>query len=325
MDNKLIVKDLNVEFKTLKGIASILRDVSFELKVHEVLGFAGESGCGKTMTSLAIIKLIPPPGKITSGNVLFEGSDLVKKSIKEMVEIRGRKISIVFQEPLTTLNPCFRVSWQLEEVLRLHYRNMSKNDRKDKIINILKNVGLSDIKKVMNSYPHQLSGGMRQRIVIAMAIICNPEIMIADEPTTALDVTIQAEILSLIKEIQEERKHLSVIFISHDINLLAERCDRIMIMYMGEILEIANSDDIINRPIHPYTVGLIGSTPRVSLVKKSFNYIKGDLPSVYSNIEGCSFYLRCNERDEACREIRPKLVNFGNIQDGHFVRCLKRV
>ena len=324
MDNKLMVKDLNVEFNTIKGKAKILRDVSFDLKVHEILGFAGESGCGKTMTSMSIIRLIPPPGKITGGNILFEEQDLVKKSIRKMVDIRGKKISIIFQEPLTALNPCYRASWQLEEILKLHFFDMNKKDRRKRIIKILEDVGFSDIKKVLSSYPHQLSGGMRQRIVIAMAIICNPQIMIADEPTTALDVTIQAEILSLIKKIQEERKQLSVILISHDINLLAERCDRIMIMYMGEILEVASSDDIINRPVHPYTIGLIGSTPRVSLTRKKFNFIKGELPSAYMDIKGCSFCNRCPEKDERCQNQRPEMINIGNGASEHLVRCFKR-
>jgi len=324
MDNKLSVKDLNVEFTTIKGKAKILRDVSFELKEHEMLGFAGESGCGKTMTSMSIIRLIPPPGKITRGSIIFEEKDLAQNSPREMVDIRGKKISIIFQEPLTALNPCYRVSWQLEEILKLHFPDMDKNERRKRTINILKNVGLSDIKKVLNSYPHQLSGGMRQRIVIAMAIICDPQIMIADEPTTALDVTIQAEILSLIKEIQEERKQLSVIFISHDINLLAERCDRIMIMYLGEILEVADSDDIINKPIHPYTRGLIGSTPRVSLSRKQFDFIKGELPSAYTDIEGCSFYNRCTEKDESCRQQKPELIDIGDGGKQHLVRCFKK-
>jgi len=324
MDYKLSVKDLNVEFNTIKGKAKILRDVSFQLKEHEILGFAGESGCGKTMTSMAIIRLIPPPGIITGGSIMFEGQDLLKKTVKQMVDIRGKKISIIFQEPLTALNPSYRVSWQLEEILKLHFPRMNSKERLERIENILKDVGLSDIKKVLSSYPHQLSGGMRQRIVIAMAIICDPQIMIADEPTTALDVTIQAEILSLIKKIQEGRKQLSVIFISHDINLLAERCDRIMIMYLGEILEIAESDEIINRPVHPYTRGLIGSTPRVSLTRKKFDYIRGELPSAYIDIEGCSFYNRCPEKDKKCLDHRPDMVDIGNGSSEHLVRCFKK-
>lgn len=321
MNEKLIVKDLEVEFNTIRGIAKILRGVSFSLEKHETLGFAGESGCGKTMTALAIMKLIPHPGKIVAGKIIFNNEDLTNKTTKEILRIRGKNISLVFQEPLTSLNPCFRIRWQLEEVLALHYPNLNKKEREERIIEILKNVGLSDIKKVLYSFPHQLSGGMRQRIIIAMAIICNPEIIIADEPTTALDVTIQAEILSLIKQIQEERKQLSLIFISHDINLLSERCDRIMIMYMGEIVEIARSEELINNPLHPYSIGLIGSTPRISSTRRKFNYIKGDLPDPYTDLIGCAYYSRCMVRDKMCSIRRPELTN---IDKEHSVRCFKR-
>jgi peptide/nickel transport system ATP-binding protein/oligopeptide transport system ATP-binding protein len=322
--DKLQVKDLRLEFPSFKGTAKILRDVNFNLKEGETLGFAGESGCGKTMTALSIIRLIPHPGKITSGSVMLFDEDLLKKTDKEMIDIRGKKISLIYQEPLTALNPCFSVKWQIEEVLRLHF-DLSKNERNEKIVDILNDIGLPDINKILNSYPHQLSGGMRQRIIIAMAIICNPEIMIADEPTTALDVTIQAEILSLIEKIQEERKKLSVIFISHDINLLAERCDRIMIMYMGEIVEIANTSELLNNPKHPYSIGLIGSTPRVSLKRRDFTFIKGDLPDTYEELPGCLFYSRCKFKDKKCLEKKPELVNVNGLDNEHLVRCFKKV
>ena len=241
MDEILKVKNLNLEFNTLEGKAKILRNLNFILKENEILGFAGESGCGKTMTSLSIMRLIPHSGRITSGEIIFNNHDLLKYNENDIRKIRGRKISMIFQEPLTSLNPCFNVRWQLEEVLNLHYPQLTKKERSKRIIDIVNNVGLPDVNKVLRSYPHQLSGGMRQRVVIAIAIISNPDIIIADEPTTALDVTIQAEILSLIENITKKIKKLSVILISHDINLLGERCDRIMIMYMGEIVEVASS------------------------------------------------------------------------------------
>lgn len=316
----LIVKDLKLHIESQGNILQILRGVDFNLYKNEILGFAGESGCGKTLTALSIMKLNPKNSKITQGSILFNNVDLLSKNEQEMAGIRGKNISLIFQEPLTALNPCFTVYWQIDEILRLHKPKLNRNERKEIIIKTLSDVKLTDINKVLKSYPHQLSGGMRQRIVIAMAIICKPDIIIADEPTTSLDVTIQREILNLIDKIIQELKKTSMILISHDINILTERCNRIMIMYLGEIVEVAEAKELFNNPMHPYTKGLIKSTPRVSLSKKGFGYIEGDISIVDSNIECCLFNPRCSEGKPICIYKKPQLKKITN-SNNHFVRC----
>ena len=314
----LEVKDLRTYFYTRDGVVRSVDGVSFSISEGETLAIVGESGCGKSVTSLSLLRLIPsPPGKIVSGSVLYHGKDLLKLSEDEMRDIRGDKISMIFQEPMTSLNPVLTVGRQISEVLELH-RHCTKEQAHERILELLKLVNISEPERRINEYPHQLSGGMRQRIMIAMALACDPEILIADEPTTALDVTIQAQILNLIRELRD-RTRAAIILITHDLGVVAEMAQRVVVMYAGRKVEEASVFDLFAKPMHPYTLGLLNSMPRLDdLSSKRLVEIPGMVPSMRTEIVGCAFAPRCSEASERCLIESPVLQDFGN---GHTVAC----
>lgn len=317
--NEIILRaeDLKVSFRSDSGVAWAIRGVSFQVEKGKVLGIVGESGSGKSITSLSIMRLIPKPnGKIESGSVYFHGEDLLRKSEKEMRKIRGNRIAMIFQEPMTSLNPVFKVGNQLGEALTLH-QSMRGKENTDKCLEILRSVRIPDPERVINMYPHELSGGMRQRVMIAMAMLCDPELMIADEPTTALDVTIQAQILQLLRELQQQ-KQMSVMFITHDLGVIAEIADRVAVMYAGRIVEEADVDDLIEHPVHPYTAGLIEAIPENYDSDKHFRSIPGSQPGVNAKTIGCAFAPRCDCATGECRAACPELKE---VLPGHTVRC----
>ncbi|THB63396.1 MAG: ABC transporter ATP-binding protein [Gammaproteobacteria bacterium] len=280
---------------------SVLDDVSFSLERGKTLGIVGESGCGKSVTSLSIMRLLPQPaGRVKSGQILFNGDDLLSLPFNEMRTVRGNKIAMIFQEPMTALNPVHKIGRQIMEIYKLHRPQLSKRERIADCLEILKRVGISAPEQRLNEYPHQLSGGMRQRVMIAMALVCKPDLLIADEPTTALDVTIQAQILDLIKELQREMG-MSVIFITHDLGVIAGICDSVAVMYAGRVVEHGDVRDIFNKPLHPYTKGLLNSIPRLETQSKSkLDTIEGTVPSLAEMPQGCRFYQRCSEAFDRC-------------------------
>lgn len=320
MGEKLLeVKNLSTYFYTDEGVVYALDDVSFDLNKGEALGIVGESGSGKSVTALSIIRLVQsPPGKIVAGEVLLEGDDLLKKTEKEMRRIRGEKVSMIFQEPMTALNPVFTVGRQIMESVLIH-QHKSKKEAREQAIEMLRLVGIPAPEKRIDDYPHQMSGGMRQRVMIAIALCCNPQLLICDEPTTALDVTIQAQILELIRDIRE-RLGTSVILITHDLGVVAQVTDRVMIMYAGKAMEYGTVREIFTSPRHPYTVALLKSIPVIEKKTERLNVIRGMVPSLSKRPEGCLFHPRCDEACELCRTERPELVM---MEDGRQVRCHK--
>ncbi len=314
----LEVKNLKTYFFTKKGVVKAVDDVSFEVREKEILGIVGESGAGKSITGFSILKAIDPPGKIVGGQILFKGEDLVPKSEDEMQKIRGNHISMVFQDPLTSLNPVFTIGYQLEEAIKVHNPDMSKEDVRQRAIELLRSVGIPSPEKRLKDYPHQFSGGMRQRVVIAIALANNPDLVIADEPTTALDVTIQAQVLNLMKRLSQERGS-SIILITHDMGVVAQMADRIAVMYAGKIVEVGPTEEIIFNPRHPYTIGLIRSIPKLSGKRgKKLYQIPGMMPSLLNLPPGCAFAPRCFCKTENCEKEVPELEKVG---DDHFVRC----
>ena len=320
MSDKLLeVKNLRTYFHTDDGVVKSVDDVSFEVKRGKTLGVVGESGCGKSITSLSIMQLVEiPPGKIESGEILYEGEELLKKSKDEMRKIRGGEIAMIFQEPMTSLNPVFTVGQQIMEALTLH-TDLDKAAAKERAIEMLKLVKIPLPEKRFNEYPHQLSGGMRQRVMIAMALSCNPKLLICDEPTTALDVTIQAQILDLINELKE-KLGTSIMMITHDLGVIAEVADDVMVMYAGKIVEYGDADAIFEHPKHPYTHGLMGCIPKLTDEDHArLSVIEGMVPSFDDMPKGCAFCPRCTEAKAICRERMPELVDV----DGQKVRCFK--
>jgi len=294
-------------------------DVSLSIEAGKTLGLVGESGCGKSVTAESIMGLVPmPPGRIAGGEVLFEGVDLLQLPESKMKKIRGNRISMIFQEPMTSLNPVFTVGDQVAEVFRLH-QGLSRRETRNKVIEMFHLVGIPAAELRITDYPHQMSGGMRQRVVIAMALACNPKLMIADEPTTALDVTIQAQILDLMNKLKEETG-ASILFITHDLGVIAEMAQNVAVMYAGKVMEEADVDTLFAEPKHPYTVGLMSSIPVLGREKKRrrLSTIPGVVPSLFKLSEGCLFNERCTEAREECRRIEPPIINLGN---GHMVRC----
>jgi peptide/nickel transport system ATP-binding protein len=314
----LEVKDLRTYFYTRDGVVRSVDGVSFSISEGETLAIVGESGCGKSVTSLSLLRLIPsPPGKIVSGSILFHGKDLLSLSEEEMRDIRGDKISMIFQEPMTSLNPVLTIGRQISEVLELH-RHCTKEEARTRILELLKLVNISEPERRIDEYPHQLSGGMRQRIMIAMALACDPEILIADEPTTALDVTIQAQILNLMRELRD-RTRAAIILITHDLGVVAEMAQRVVVMYAGRKVEEASVFDLFAKPMHPYTLGLLNSMPRLDDAStKRLVEIPGMVPSMKSEIIGCAFAPRCSMASERCIQESPVLKDYGN---GHWVSC----
>jgi len=314
----LEVKDLRTYFYTRDGVVRSVDGVSFSISEGETLAIVGESGCGKSVTSLSLLRLIPsPPGKIVSGSILFHGKDLLSLSDEEMRDIRGDKISMIFQEPMTSLNPVLTIGRQISEVLELH-RHCTKDEARTRILELLKLVNISEPERRIDEYPHQLSGGMRQRIMIAMALACDPEILIADEPTTALDVTIQAQILNLMRELRD-RTRAAIILITHDLGVVAEMAQRVVVMYAGRKVEEASVFDLFAKPMHPYTLGLLNSMPRLDDAStKRLVEIPGMVPSMKTEIIGCAFAPRCSVASEKCTQESPVLKDHGN---GHWVSC----
>jgi oligopeptide/dipeptide ABC transporter ATP-binding protein len=313
----LAVRNLSVKFKTSEGIVHAVRDVSFDVGPGEFLGIVGESGSGKSVTSLAIMRLIPnPPGSIEQGEILFEKNDLLKLPKKKMRAIRGNQIAMIFQEPMISLNPIHTAGQQVMEPLRLHTQS-SKKASSQRALELLQLVGIPAPEQRLKEYPHQLSGGMRQRVMIAMALACEPKLLIADEPTTALDVTIQAQILKLIKELQR-KTHAGVIMITHNLGVVAETCDRVAVMYTGNIVEKAHVKDLFSHPLHPYTEGLLQSIPRITANKTPLTPIQGMVPNPFHMPPGCSFHPRCPYVQDICRSEKPQLIEHST---GHTVRC----
>ena len=318
MAELLQVKDLQTSFFTPEGEVRAIDGVSFEIDEGKTIGLVGESGCGKSVTSLSIMRLIPsPPGKIVGGEIFYRGRDLLRLNNEQMRKIRGNEISMIFQEPMTSLNPVFTVGNQIGEAIRLH-QGLGKKETRQKTIEMLRLVKIADPESRVDSYPHQLSGGMRQRIMIAMALSCNPSLLIADEPTTALDVTIQAQILELMKELRQ-KIGMALLLITHDLGVVAEQADHVAIMYAGKIVERSNTRAIFNHPLHPYTVGLLNSLPGVGVLKKKrLDAIPGVVPSPLNLPSGCRFRDRCPRAADLCAQTEPQLVE---NEAGHTVAC----
>lgn len=312
----LDVKNVHTHFFTESGVIPAVDGVSFYVDKGEIIGIVGESGSGKSVTSLSIIDLIEEPGKITAGEVLFHGKDLVTTPEKEMEKIRGNDIAMIFQEPLTSLNPVLTIGRQITEAIRTH-QDMSKKQAKKRAIELLHKVRIPDAEQVYSSYPHLISGGMRQRVMIAMAISCEPKILIADEPTTALDVTIQAQIIQLLKELRHDIG-AAIILITHDLGVVAEMADRVVVMYGGKVVEQTDVHTLFKSPEHPYTQGLIRSTPRIHELNNELQSIKGNVPSPEKMPRGCKFNPRCEYAMDICFEKDPHLKT---IAEGHEVRC----
>jgi len=301
----LEVKNLKTEFISQEGSFRAVDDVSFSMRKGTTLGIVGESGCGKTLTSLSILRLIQNPGKIVGGQILFEGKDLMGLSQEEMRKVRGRDMTMIFQEPMSSLNPVFTVGEQMESVIRLHQPNLSPQEIKAKALHTFKLVNFPLAEEKYNQYPHQLSGGLQQRVLIGMAISCTPKLLIADEPTTALDVTIQAQILELMKKLKQELQ-LSLILITHDLSVISKMCDEVLVMYAGRIVESGRTSDIFQNPRHPYTRGLLDSM--------QFKAIPGSVPSLTNLPSGCRYSDRCQRRQEICTKKDPELVNVSKDQ-----------
>ena len=319
MEKLIEVKNLKTFFYTEAGVAKAVNNISFDILKGEVLGIVGESGSGKSVTSLSINRLIPePPGKIESGEILYNGINLLDLSYDEMCKYRGNHISMIFQEPMTSLNPVLKIRTQMNEIL-MHHDGMSEEEATKKSIEMLHSVGIVDPELRINDYPHQFSGGMRQRIMIAMSLQCNPALLIADEPTTALDVTIQAQILDLMMDLKDKRKDAAILLITHDLAVIAETCDRVIVMYGGVIQEIAPIEELFKNPVHPYTKALMDSIPKMDLKAKRLKALKGMVPSILELDDGCKLCSRFDPEECACKgtKVEPGLVE---VSKGHFAR-----
>jgi peptide/nickel transport system ATP-binding protein len=318
-DERLLeIKGLKISFFTDDGEIPAVDGVDFYINEGEILGVVGESGCGKSVTSLSIMGLLPKgTGRIVDGDIIFKGENLVHATEKRMKQIRGNEIAMIFQEPMTSLNPLFTIGKQLVEAIRIHTK-MSKKQARKRAIEMLKLVGLPRAEQIVDEYPHQLSGGMRQRVMIAMAMVCNPSLLIADEPTTALDVTIQAQILALMKELNKNFR-TSIMMITHDLGVVAEICDRVIVMYSGKIIEEGDVRTIFKNPKHPYTIGLIQSVPDIRAKKERLYSIPGNVPKPGAVRQGCRFAARCEYVFDRCFREDPELYKTGEC--GHRVRC----
>ncbi|CAM5783561.1 MULTISPECIES: ABC transporter ATP-binding protein [Brevibacillus] len=314
--NLLEVKHLQTHFKTEDGVVPSVNGVSFSVAKGETLAIVGESGCGKSVTSLSIMGLVAPPGEVVGGEIWLEGQNLLALSKKELRKLRGNKLSMIFQEPMTSLNPVFTIGNQLGEVFRQH-RQMDKKEARAHSIEMLEHVGIPNAEKIVDSFPHQLSGGMRQRVMIAMALACNPALLIADEPTTALDVTIQAQILELLKKLNKEFQ-TGVILITHDLGVVAEMADRVVVMYAGEVVEQADVFSLFAEPKHPYTKGLLGSLPKLDENREELDSIPGSVPNPLDMPGGCAFHPRCPAATEECKQNKPQLQE---VALNHLARC----
>jgi oligopeptide/dipeptide ABC transporter ATP-binding protein len=317
MERLLEIKNLRTSFRTEEGRVQAVDDVSLHIDQGEVVGLVGESGCGKTVTSLTILQLLAsPPAMIDGGQILFEGRDLLKVTPEQLRRIRGNDIAMIFQEPMTSLNPVFTIGNQLMEAIELH-QGLTGAALRERAIEMLRLVGIPRADEVIDEYPHRFSGGMRQRAMIAMALSCNPKLLIADEPTTALDVTIQAQILDLMQDLKE-KIHTAVLFITHDLNVIAEMADRVLVMYAGKVVESADVETLFHEPQHPYTQGLIGSRPAVDVEEERLPFIPGNVPNPLEMPGGCPFHPRCPHAMEICTEQMPQERE---LKRGHAVRC----
>lgn len=312
----LQVKDLHTSFFTDSGEVKAVNGVSFNLEAGKTLGIVGESGSGKSVTAYSIMQILADTGKIVSGEVLYKGEDITKWNKKQMQGFRGKKCSIIFQDPMTSLNPVFTIGNQLMEAILLH-TDRNKEQARERAIEMLTLVGVNEPEKRLKQYPHELSGGMRQRVMIAMALACQPQILIADEPTTALDVTIQAQILDLIRDLNQEM-NTSVVFITHDLGVVSELCDTVIVMYNGHIVEKAPTADIFREPLHPYTQGLLSAIPRITKERKPLSTIEGMVPNPVERIKGCRFWPRCPKACDRCRKEEPPVFSVGEDRQ---VRC----
>ena len=316
----LEVRDLRTYFFTRRGTVKAIDGVSFRVNCGEIRGVVGESGCGKSMTAMSILQLVDKPGKIVSGEIRFKGEDLVKKSRREMSKLRGKQISVIFQEPRSSLNPVFKVGNQLREVLHIHEELKREHEQK-KAVSQLREVGIPDPERRMDNYPHEMSGGMAQRVMIAMGMACAPDLLIADEPTTALDVTIQAQVLDLIRSLRDDH-NMAVLLITHDMGVVAEMTDNVTVMYAGTTVEEASTEDLFEEPLHPYTQGLIASIPVMGEVKDRLDVIPGTVPNLIDMPPGCRFAPRCRARIEhgleKCTVEEPPMFE---VKPNHFARC----
>lgn len=316
--NLVEFKNLKTYFHTSDGVVKAVNDVSFKIKEGETVCVVGESGCGKSVTAMSLMRLIPtPPGKIEGGEILFEGKDVLKLTEAEMRNIRGNDVSVIFQEPMTSLNPVFKVGDQICEAIVLHQK-LSKEAAAKKAIEVLKIIGIPRAEEIMEAYPHELSGGMRQRVMIAMAVSCNPKLLIADEPTTALDVTIQAQILDLMRDIKK-KLNTSILLITHDLGVVAEMADYVVVMYAGKVIEEAPVEELFKNPLHPYTVGLLKSKPVLNKETGNRLYsIPGQVPNPIGMPDNCYFSSRCDKCMKVCKEKQPHLIN---VNERHKVAC----
>ena len=318
-DILLSVKDLRTYFNVKEGLAKAVDGVSYNINHGETLGLVGESGCGKTVSALSILKLLDtPPAEFHSGQILFKDHDLLQMTEQELNTIRGRSISMIFQEPMTSLNPILSIGFQIDEVM-INHLDITAREARGRTIELLNMVGISLPQKRAKEYPHQLSGGMRQRIMIALALACDPELLIADEPTTALDVTIQAQILDIMLSLQE-KLNTSILLITHDLGVIAETADRVAVMYAGKIVEEADVRTIFQNPLHPYTQGLLNSVPKINKIDSAtrLQEIPGIVPNLCYLPEGCAFFNRCHVKEKICQLEKPRLLN---IENNHNVRC----
>lgn len=317
-ENALLeVNRLKTYFHTFRGVVKAVDDVSFSLNKGEILGLVGESGSGKSVTSFSILKLVEEPGMVEADSILFDGKDLSRLKEKEMTKIRGKDIAMVFQDPMTSLNPLYTIQKQMEEMLILHAPSMNGAQRKARCIELLQAVGISNPEERLKGYPHQFSGGMRQRVIIAIALATNPKLLIADEPTTALDVTIQAQILKLMKKLVQETG-AAMILITHDLAVVSEMVDKISVMYCGKLVETGSNRDVVCQSAHPYTEGLLNSIPKLREKRNRLDHIPGMVPNMFELPEGCYFAPRCKYCQEICQKEQPNMVDLG---EGHRVAC----
>ena len=314
--NTLEIKGLKTHFFTKRGVVPAVDGVDLTIPKGQIIGVVGESGCGKSMTAMSVMQLLQHPGRIVEGEILLDGENLVGKTKKEMCKIRGNDISMIFQEPMTSLNPVYTIGRQVSEAVLLHQK-VTPAEAKEMTIEIFRKVGIPEPEKRYNSYPHQLSGGLRQRVMIGMAMICHPKLMIADEPTTALDVTIEAQILHLMRELKNTTG-TSIMLITHNLGVVAEVCDYVYVMYAGKVMEAAPVHELFRNPSHPYTLGLLNSIPKVTYTRDRLYTIRGMVPNLQQLPSGCRFCPRCEKTMRACTQEMPELIDIGG---GHLVRC----
>ncbi|RLI45760.1 peptide ABC transporter ATP-binding protein [Candidatus Bathyarchaeota archaeon] len=313
----LSIRGLKTYFFTEDGVVRAVDYIDLDVNRSEIVGLVGESGCGKSTVALSILRLIPYPGKIVSGEIIFDGINLLTLNEDEMRKIRGGRISIIFQNPQTSLNPVFKIGYQIAEAVKLHQKISKNEEIRERVINILEKVGFSDPERQFELFPHELSGGMQQRVMIAMALSCRPDLLIADEPTTSLDVTIQAQILELMKNLQKEFKS-SILLITHNMGVVAELCDKVAVMYAGKIVEYGDIIAVFKNPLHPYTKALLQSVPRIDVEEQKLEGIPGTVPSLINPPSGCRFHPRCKYFMKVCKEKKPSKFE---VEKNHFVYC----